>query len=295
MPASSPPDDDRPLPLAQQLAEEIRRLRKAAGLSQPRLAALIGYTRQYVSLAERPKRGLLSAELVTAIDDALGAGGALVVLRQQADAERKARRPTFPPTNAATTAGDGPSPLGAKNTNHSELMSSAAAITFGASPDQPAETIIATADQPWIPTRVRAGDVRRLRRMVEVLEEWDHHAGGGTVRHHALATLRSAIAMRRSAGYHMPAQQLFLLGLQVTRESEDRGVRAHVASGLARQGLPDARASLRALAPGQAGCRAHRLNSRSFPPEDPPEMGSLAESKSAKIMGCRYDRLSPSP
>lgn len=61
--------EDPPLSLGRQLAEGIRKRRKAAGLSQPVLAALIGYTRQYVSLAERPKRGLASAQLVEAIDD----------------------------------------------------------------------------------------------------------------------------------------------------------------------------------------------------------------------------------
>jgi transcriptional regulator with XRE-family HTH domain len=99
--------DDGPLPPAQRLAEEVRRLRKAAGLSQPQLAALIGYTRQYVSLAERPSRGLPSAELVKAIDDALRAGGALEALRQQADAQRKACRPATSPINAAAAAGPG--------------------------------------------------------------------------------------------------------------------------------------------------------------------------------------------
>ena len=53
----------------------------------------IGYTPQYVSLAERPKKGLASAELVQAIDNALDAGGVLVALRDQADAARKACRP----------------------------------------------------------------------------------------------------------------------------------------------------------------------------------------------------------
>ncbi|MGH3974536.1 MAG: helix-turn-helix transcriptional regulator [Pseudonocardiaceae bacterium] len=54
--------DDLPSSLAYQLAAEIRKERKDAGLSQPELAALIGYTRQYVSLAERPGRDLPSAQ-----------------------------------------------------------------------------------------------------------------------------------------------------------------------------------------------------------------------------------------
>ncbi|MGH7511274.1 MAG: helix-turn-helix domain-containing protein, partial [Gemmatimonadales bacterium] len=47
--------------LTRLLAEEIRKRRKTAGLSHPQLAERIGYTRQYVSLAERPKKGLASA------------------------------------------------------------------------------------------------------------------------------------------------------------------------------------------------------------------------------------------
>ena len=54
--------------LAGQLAGEIRKRRRAAGLSQPRLAERIGYTPQYVSRAERRKGVLASAELVAAIE-----------------------------------------------------------------------------------------------------------------------------------------------------------------------------------------------------------------------------------
>lgn len=109
--AGPPTADDRWLLLAHQLAAEIRIRRRVAGLSRPQLAALIGYTRQYVSLAERPKRGLPSAALVQAIDDALRAGGALVALQQQADGARKACRPGTSPGNVAGepgTIGSGP-------------------------------------------------------------------------------------------------------------------------------------------------------------------------------------------
>lgn len=77
---------------ADRLAQEIRRLRRAAELSQPQLAAKIGYSRQYVSLAERPAKGLASVELVRAIDSALRAGGVLIALRERAGRERQARR-----------------------------------------------------------------------------------------------------------------------------------------------------------------------------------------------------------
>jgi hypothetical protein len=62
---------------ADALAVEIRRRRKLAGLSQGELAARVGYSRQYVSRAERPRNGLASAILVEAIDTVLHAGGAL--------------------------------------------------------------------------------------------------------------------------------------------------------------------------------------------------------------------------
>lgn len=75
-----------------QLALEIRRRRKAAGLSHSQLAQRVGYTRQYMSLAERAGRNLPSKELVRTLDTALGADGALVALRVRADAEQKALR-----------------------------------------------------------------------------------------------------------------------------------------------------------------------------------------------------------
>ncbi|MFD8493290.1 helix-turn-helix transcriptional regulator [Amycolatopsis sp. NPDC059657] len=77
---------------AERLAAEIRLRRKAAGLSQPELAAEISYTRQYVSLAERAGKNLPSIELVKAIDAALEAGGSLLKLREAAKAEQRARR-----------------------------------------------------------------------------------------------------------------------------------------------------------------------------------------------------------
>ncbi|HEX6356049.1 helix-turn-helix transcriptional regulator [Actinophytocola sp.] len=79
-------------PAAAQLAEEIRRRRLAADLSHAQLGAKIGYSRQYVSLAERPRKGLPSADLVRALDHALAADGALLGLREKADAARQARR-----------------------------------------------------------------------------------------------------------------------------------------------------------------------------------------------------------
>jgi transcriptional regulator with XRE-family HTH domain len=79
-------------PAAAQLAEEIRRRRLAADLSHAQLGAKIGYSRQYVSLAERPRKGLPSADLVRALDHGLGADGALLGLREEAETAKQARR-----------------------------------------------------------------------------------------------------------------------------------------------------------------------------------------------------------
>lgn len=74
------------------LAAEVRRLRRDRGLSQPQLAQRVGYTRQYISLAERAHRNLPSAELIRALDAALGADGALIGLRGEAKSEQRTRR-----------------------------------------------------------------------------------------------------------------------------------------------------------------------------------------------------------
>ncbi|MFD0203755.1 MULTISPECIES: helix-turn-helix transcriptional regulator [Saccharothrix] len=83
--------DEAPPP-ATLLAEEIKRRRNDAKLSQPQLAQRIGYTRQYVSLAERPGHNLPSLEVVKAIDEALDARGELLALRERARAEQQRRR-----------------------------------------------------------------------------------------------------------------------------------------------------------------------------------------------------------
>ncbi|HEU0129351.1 MAG TPA: hypothetical protein VFQ48_12205, partial [Pseudonocardiaceae bacterium] len=143
-----------------------------------------------------------------------------------------------------------------------ETFTLAAAIAFGEHLDEPVERILAAADQPKVPTRVRAGDVAHLRCAIETLTARDSRAGGGAVRHDALAALRWATALRQSSctpavrhelavltakladlaawvtfdcGYHLAAQQLSLLGLQAAREADDLGMRAWIASGLARQ------------------------------------------------------------
>jgi hypothetical protein len=56
------------------------------------LAVQIGYSRQYVSLAERVGRDIPARELVTVLDVRLAAGGALLALRERAKAEQRERR-----------------------------------------------------------------------------------------------------------------------------------------------------------------------------------------------------------
>jgi transcriptional regulator with XRE-family HTH domain len=87
-------DRDRPAGTSSEsvLAGEIRRRRVAAGWSQAELAVRVGYSREYVSRAERPGRGLISANLVRALDAALDTGGALAALREQAHQDRLRRR-----------------------------------------------------------------------------------------------------------------------------------------------------------------------------------------------------------
>ncbi|MDX3192088.1 helix-turn-helix transcriptional regulator [Streptomyces sp. MN03-5084-2B] len=85
-------------PAADHLVREIRRLRSAAGLSQSELARRIGYTRNYVSLAEREGRNLPSRELVDALDRGLHTGGDLrrhweAAKQEQAELRRENRSP----------------------------------------------------------------------------------------------------------------------------------------------------------------------------------------------------------
>ncbi|UMP06700.1 helix-turn-helix transcriptional regulator [Amycolatopsis sp. EV170708-02-1] len=74
------------------LAGEIKRLRSAADLSQAGLGERVGYTRNYVSMAERLGGNLPSQNLVEALDQALGAAGQLCALWREAKEEQQARR-----------------------------------------------------------------------------------------------------------------------------------------------------------------------------------------------------------
>ncbi len=81
-----------PVSAADRLATEIRRRRRAAGLSQRELARLCGYTREYISMAERLGANVPSRELVRTLDHVLDANDTLVTLRSHAVEEQRARR-----------------------------------------------------------------------------------------------------------------------------------------------------------------------------------------------------------
>jgi len=90
-PAAATTDEPTRSPALQRLAEDIKRLRLAEGLSQPQLGIKVGFTKQYISLAERGTT-VPSEDLVQAIDKALGADGELVEARARAVVERKSLR-----------------------------------------------------------------------------------------------------------------------------------------------------------------------------------------------------------
>ncbi len=77
---------------AELLASEIKRLRAAAKLSQQDLAQQSGYTREYISMAERRDTNIPSHEVVQALDTTLKADGYLIELRARAKAEQEALR-----------------------------------------------------------------------------------------------------------------------------------------------------------------------------------------------------------
>ncbi len=78
-----------------ELATRIRELRLAAGYSQERLAAKLGFKRAYVSQAESG-RDVPSENLIDALETALDAGGELRTLRGRAWQERRVRRHSPP-------------------------------------------------------------------------------------------------------------------------------------------------------------------------------------------------------
>ncbi|ASR39413.1 transcriptional regulator [Prauserella marina] len=86
----------------------MRRRRKELGFSHNVLSQRIGYTRQYMSMAERVGRNLPSEAVVRAIDNALDARGSLTALWERAYAEQKSfRQPcSLPPDRVEYVLGN---------------------------------------------------------------------------------------------------------------------------------------------------------------------------------------------
>ncbi|WP_433683409.1 helix-turn-helix transcriptional regulator [Nocardia sp. CA-119907] len=114
--------DRQPTTVADRLAREIKRLRLDAGLSQRVLANKIGYSRQYVSMAEWEDANLPSQELVAAIDAALDARGTLTALRAQAKTDqqtaRNAANPDHPLRGTIAATADGTAPAEVRSPAH---------------------------------------------------------------------------------------------------------------------------------------------------------------------------------
>jgi transcriptional regulator with XRE-family HTH domain len=103
------------LTAAERLAAAVRQRRAGAKLSQSLLAERIGYTRQYVSHAENPRKSPPSLELIRALDDYFEAGGELLELRKVVLPGQRARRVTAggverQPSEGAADLADGVEP-----------------------------------------------------------------------------------------------------------------------------------------------------------------------------------------
>ncbi|WP_157227670.1 hypothetical protein [Nocardia asiatica] len=164
-------------------------------------------------------------------------------------------------TGESVTDGDDSS-KGVETSHRRDFIALAAAVAFGAQLEQPATMIIDAADRSRVPATVRSGDIRQLQATADALAVWDRQSGGGATRHLLLGELRWGLALLDGsstpavraqlaatvaeladsaawatfdAGLHADARELFILGLRIARESGDLGMRAHVATGFARQ------------------------------------------------------------
>jgi transcriptional regulator with XRE-family HTH domain len=76
--------------------QEVRRHRRARGLTRDELAARTGYSRRYIGQLEQPSKGVPARRVVAAVDAVLRAGGRLLALRDQAAADQAAARAPDP-------------------------------------------------------------------------------------------------------------------------------------------------------------------------------------------------------
>lgn len=99
------------------LAFAIKQLRTKAKLSQRGLAQRSGYTREYISMAERRDTNIPSREVVQALDATLNAKGRLLELHTRAKAEQRALRHSLQKssdTDSETPAADPRALLGSE-------------------------------------------------------------------------------------------------------------------------------------------------------------------------------------
>ncbi|WP_306359557.1 helix-turn-helix transcriptional regulator [Nocardia sp. CC227C] len=152
-------DDERqPATVADQLAREIKRLRNAADLSQRELASRVGYSRQYVTMTEWEDSNLPSRDMVMAIDSALGANGALIALRDQADNDRKAKR------RSRTTSPDTTHEPGGSLSANVFSPFDLASVSSSYAPDSPSAYRVGTSDVEEVREATRrAANTENLR------------------------------------------------------------------------------------------------------------------------------------
>lgn len=168
------------------LYREVRRLREEAGLSQPELAQRIGYTRQYVSHAERPNKNLPSAGLVKALDKALDAKGALVTLRARAREEQGTRRSEIV-HGVISPARDSPGKA-MDAVDRREFVSLAATAILG----------MTTPFHITLPTQAGESDWRNLLDRTARLRRLDNHLGGRDTYNLYASELSSTVKYVRS-------------------------------------------------------------------------------------------------
>ncbi len=164
---SGDPDgtDESGASAAIRLAEEIRRRRHEAGLSNSALAAAVGYSRQYIGYAERPSRGLPSGQLVTALDTALAAGGALIALHTQALANRQERR--LAATRRPTEEVPGRGKVSTSGVQRREFLAGVAAAAVGAAAPAPLARLL-DGLTTGLPRRVGLSEIEAVESAAEV-------------------------------------------------------------------------------------------------------------------------------
>jgi transcriptional regulator with XRE-family HTH domain/tetratricopeptide (TPR) repeat protein len=186
-------------PLLAFLAEGIKRLRQQAGLSQSQLAVRAGYSKQYISRAENPQRGLPSAELVRALDSALSADGELVQLHLRAKREQQMRRSA----NQRITMSQIGSPIAVSPPQGDSVSEGVVDVNR----KQFLTGLVATVAMPSLIsggtiTRIKEADVKRYEENLARLYALDDHYGAtGEVYGLTLRSMRHLLGILENASY----------------------------------------------------------------------------------------------